>query len=106
MAKKRFTKVPDGLQLTYKGYYRVTRSGIHQWKLLHRRVMEQQLERTHPLTLAVLKIHLNSRGKLDSLPEAWDAHHIDGNKLHNCPQNLMLLDHALHGALFVGGIRQ
>lgn len=94
-------KVPPGLQVTESGYLRITRAGRHKWKLLHRRVMEQLLEQTHPLTLAVLGIQLDSRGQLRNLDDKWDAHHIDFCKTHNCACNLMLLEHAVHGAAFI-----
>lgn len=93
--------VEAGLQINHKGYYRLTGNGPHKWKLMHRRVMEIALEQTNPITLSALGIQLDPRGKLRKLPEAWDVHHIDANKLHNCQCNLMLLDHTLHGVLFV-----
>lgn len=89
-----------GLQITKAGYIRITANGPHKWKLLHRRTMELALEETHPLTLSVLGVQLDSKGKFLSMPERFDIHHIDGDKLHNNRENLMLLEHILHAKLF------
>ena len=96
--------LPYGLQLTNKGYLRYT-AGSQKWKLVHRRKMEIMLEQTHPLTLSVLGIELNGRGKIDFIDEKWDIHHIDGNKLNNNTSclscsNLMLLSHSVHAIFF------
>lgn len=90
--------LPAGLQLTNRGYIRVTK-GPFKWKLLHRRVMEIALEQTDPRTLAALGIKLDRNGKC-SLPDEWDVHHVDRVKIHNCIENLLLLDHVIHARLF------
>ncbi len=90
-------------------------NGSHAWKLVHRRKMEIALEQTHPLTLAVLGIKLDGRGKLIKLDDAWDVHHMEkytcvkcsansplpaAGKTHNCLCNLLLVPHSFHAIFF------
>jgi hypothetical protein len=35
----------------------------------------------------------------DGLPEGMEVHHMDWNKQHNCPGNLMMVDIAIHRRL-------
>lgn len=63
------------------GYYQIS-SGIHQGKLLHRLIYEENF---------------------GSIPEGFICHHIDGNKENNDPQNLMLLSKSNHHHLHSHG---
>lgn len=74
-----------GYRINNKGYVQVIRRGLDRWKYVHR--------------LAVAKLcrefcfHVLSE---DGLPAGFDVHHIDFDKQHNCPGNLLLIEHALH----------
>jgi len=63
------------------GYYQIS-SGIHQGKLLHRLVYE------------------NNFG---SIPKGFHIHHIDGNKENNVPGNLMILSKSNHHSMHMKG---
>jgi hypothetical protein len=69
-----------GKTVTKKGYIRITH-GLHIWKYEHRVVVENL-----PGPCA-----LNRPLRSDE-----EVHHIDFNRGHNCPGNLLLLDEALH----------
>lgn len=69
-----------GRTLTKKGYVRIT-AGVHRHKLEHRVVIE-----TLPGPLALNR----------PLREGEEVHHIDFKRDHNCPENLLLLDEAIH----------
>ena len=64
------------------GYYQIS-SGIHQGKLLHRLIYEENF---------------------GSIPEGFICHHIDGNKENNDPSNLMLLTKSNHHHLHSYGV--
>lgn len=78
-----------GYYVDKQGYLRITRRGAWHNKFVHRKVMSEMC--------SVYCFHkpLNS----DGLPEGFDVHHIDMRKQHNCPGNLLLIDHNLHYAM-------
>lgn len=39
------------------------------------------------------------------IPPTMRIHHIDTNRSHNCPQNLMLLDKAIHNAIHAAHVK-
>lgn len=69
-----------GRTINADGYVRI-KAGAHRDKLEHRVVMEQILGRS-----------------LKEFP-GLEVHHLDFNRRHNCPANLMLLDEAINKAL-------
>lgn len=73
-----------GYYITDKGYAKSTRRDT-SGKYIHRLVMARLCRHQcyYPL------------GK-DGLPVGFDVHHIDFDKLHNCPCNLLLMEHSLH----------
>ena len=72
-----------GTTVTKKGYIRIT-SGEHRHKYQHRRAIEKLLEEVwHPFYGNVL-------------PGSVDVHHVDHLCAHNCVQNLLVLDRAIH----------
>ena len=75
-----------GTYLTEKGYVRIGRRGPLRDKLLHRVIMAQTCRE-----FCFWPIDAES-----GIPFGMEVHHADFDKLHNCPQNLMLLDPSLH----------
>ncbi len=73
------------MRLHAKGYLQFTRRGVLRGVLVHRHVMAQLCRVFCFYPLAE-----------DGLPTGFDIHHIDWNKQHNCPHNLLLMDKALH----------
>ena len=71
---------------TKKGHLRIS-SGPDRGKYVHRKVIEELLV-SHPTSFWG-----------SALPAHIDVHHIDGRKDHNCPCNLLLLDHAIHSVI-------
>ena len=71
-----------GAYIRKDGYVCIS-AGIHRGKLEHRLIMEQQYS-------------IYPGG---TLPYNMEVHHIDYNKSHNCPSNLMLLDSTIHAHL-------
>lgn len=59
-------------------------------KYVHRKIMEDLLEETHPLTRQLL-------------PEAWQVHHMDFDKVHNCPINFLMVEDWLHSIMTSSG---
>lgn len=73
-----------GRTVTAKGYVRLTRGQYRHW-YEHRAVMDA----------ATRQWCYYGPG----IPEGFHVHHIDGDKRHNCQQNLMLLDAPIHNRL-------
>lgn len=74
-----------GLSQNKDGYLKYHR---HPYRnLYHHRVVAQQMVDDTPASRRVL------------IPPVWVVHHIDWDKLHNCPGNLLLLEPALHDAM-------
>jgi len=88
----------SGHTTTAKGYVRLT-AGPNRHRYEHRVVMCVSLQIFCP---EWLKARLNG----DGLPAGFHVHHIDQRRAHNCPQNLMLLDAAIHDYLTLEGIRR
>ena len=63
------------------GYYQIS-SGIHQGKLLHRLIYEENF---------------------GSIPKGFCIHHVNGDKNDNSPSNLMLLSKSNHHHLHMQG---
>ena len=79
-----------GVYVTPKGYRRISH-GPNRNQLEHRLVMQQML--MDPIGLCHLPVG-------DPIIPTWaTVHHIDHQKRHNCPDNLMLLDYRIHNAL-------
>jgi hypothetical protein len=76
----------SGVCLTAKGYLQITRRGPDRNKLVHRAVMSTLCREwcVYPLNPKT------------GLPDGLEVHHVDFDKRHNCPENLMLLDPVLH----------
>ncbi len=70
---------------------RAVRTGIKRGTFLHRLVIETLLGRS----FAGLGPGLEALGPKETVIE-WHVHHMDFNKRHNCPCNLLLLDSRLH----------
>lgn len=68
-----------------KGYLRCWRRGPDYGRLAHRMVMARVCAEFCYYPLAA-----------DGLPSGFDLHHIDFDKTHNCPSNLLLLEHTFH----------
>lgn len=74
-----------GVHVHIKGYLRITRRGPWRNWLVHRKVMlEMCLEMCY---------YPREEGKL---PEGFTVEHLDHDRMHNCPENLMLLDKRIH----------
>ena len=71
------TKYGNATFVESKGYY-ILSKGEYRNKLLHRVIFE------------------DTYGKI---PEGWDVHHHDFNKLNNDPSNLVALPHWVHAQL-------
>ena len=87
MTIKELISYPFTLQS--KGYPRIKQRGIYRDKLAHRVVIE---------ILAEEQLVERPTAKL-FLPENYQIHHIDFNKLHRCPNNLLILSPELHTRL-------
>jgi hypothetical protein len=68
-----------------KGYRRIWRRGPLYSKLEHRVVMA-----------AMCREHCYYPLNGDGIPPGFDVHHLDFRKTHNCPSNLLLIEHTLH----------
>ncbi len=80
------------------GYLRHKGQGPDRDRYVHRRVMEELLAATHPLTVWSL-FHLRQVARIPfdrRNPLRWEVDHCDGDRAHNCPCNLMLLQRPLH----------
>ncbi len=75
----------SGVHIHIKGYLRITRRGPWRNWLVHRKVMLEMCQEMcyYPM----------EEGKL---PEGFTVEHLDHNRRHNCPENLMLLDKRIH----------
>lgn len=109
-----------GTTVNDKGYLRVT-AGPGRHSYVHRRVIEQLLLEQEVIRRVEAVLtgeigpapwepdltlpQLAAREALDvvsnppRLPAGRHVHHTDGDKHHNCPQNLMVLDSAIHDHL-------
>lgn len=76
-----------GVSMHEKGYLRRWRRGPNRGQLVHRMVMAE-------LCRIWCYYPLNGNG----LPHGFDVHHVDFSKTHNCPANLLLIEHTLHTA--------
>jgi len=74
-----------GIRIHAKGYPRYSRRGPLRDRLVHRMVMSTMCREScyYPL------------GE-DGLPPGFDVHHVDFDKRHYCPSNLLLIEHKLH----------
>lgn len=113
----------DGGTANEHGYRRVTVGRRNQMPYEHRWVIEQlMLEKAvldlveegrcgeyqvvdddlvdpvHTSTLAIMELIQNP----PRIAPGVQVHHIDFDRQHNCPQNLMLLDGPLHRAITTG----
>ena len=77
-------KWKNGTTITKKGYVRIT-AGEHRDKLEHRVVVEN-LMLTDP------------RFNRELAPDE-EVHHLDWNRAHNCPQNLLMFQEVIHDAI-------
>lgn len=75
----------SGIGLHEKGYRRIWRRGPLYGKLEHRVVMAGMCRE-------YCYYPLNG----DGMPHGFDVHHQDFHKTHNCPSNLLLIEHVLH----------
>lgn len=71
-----------------RGYVRLT-AGPGRGRYAHRWIMERLLD--DPISLVF------SRG--GGIPKRLHVHHVDHDRAHNCPGNLMLLDTAIHNRI-------
>jgi len=79
---------PFGVHRKQRGYPRIKNRGPYRDKLVHRVVVEKLAEE-----------HLTSRPHAPLfLPEGYEVHHMDFNKMHRCPSNLLILDPSIHRA--------
>ena len=74
-----------GFGLHEKGYLRCWRRGPDYGRLAHRMVMAELCRIWCYYPLAA-----------DGIPHGFDVHHTDMNKTHNCPSNLLLIEHTFH----------
>ena len=81
-----------GFYETGKGYLRIS-SGPDRGKFVHKKVMEVMLAETDTSTLAALGIAACAPAKI---PERFHVEHLDHRRKHNCPENLILLEAAIH----------
>jgi hypothetical protein len=79
-------KRSTGSHVSDKGYIRVS-SGKHRDKYAHRVVGE------------VLIAEMKQLVELRTPRAGWTLHHMDFNKRHNCPSNLLFLSKQIHDAL-------
>jgi len=75
----------EGTTIHEKGYIRIT-AGPWRHRYLHRIIAG---------ILWDIKYH-------EPLPDRIEVHHLDGNPLHDCPQNYLLCDAAIHDAFSAG----
>jgi hypothetical protein len=77
-----------GFTQTPRGYIRITRRGPYYLWYEHRAVMHKLMQ------------DFSYYGK--EIPDGFHVHHVDGVAHHNCPENLMLMDRALHDGISCG----
>lgn len=78
-----------GIQVTASGHLRHTRRPL-RGKYVHRVTVEKLIEETsHSVKLL--------------LPWPFEVHHLDYQKAHNCPSNLLITTEAFHSAMTVDG---
>jgi hypothetical protein len=76
----------DGRTITEKGYVRLTR-GEFRMKYEHRAV-----------AIRLAREFFYYGPVNGDLPPGWTVHHVDWNKQHNCPSNLILMAIDFHNA--------
>lgn len=74
-----------GRTITERGYVRITHDAWRGW-LEHRAVVARCLDEN------VISPGVMPR----EIPDGWEVHHMDFNRRHNCPSNLLLLHPAFH----------
>jgi hypothetical protein len=79
-----------GIYKTASGHLKYYSPKALRDQYVHRKVVEDLLKETHPLTLQLL-----------SYP--YEVHHADWNKENNDPSNFILLDCRFHSTLTVYG---
>lgn len=69
-------------------YIRITAAGMYRNWYEHRAVAD--------LMLRLNQISAGVDGVPAELPRSWEVHHMDGNRHHNCPFNLLISPPELH----------
>jgi hypothetical protein len=82
-----------GIVQTKSGHLRFTSPGQLRGQYVHRRVVDQLVEDTHPLTRQLL-------------PWPYEVHHMDFVKTNNAPHNLLLLPECFHSTTTSAGQRR
>jgi hypothetical protein len=81
-----------GVSKTADGHLRYRSPKELRGKYVHRKVVEDLIAITHPLTIQLL-------------PWPYEVHHMDFDKTHNQPSNLLVVSEGLHAYLGVDGRR-
>lgn len=89
-----------GKRITEKGYVRFT-SGRNMGMREHRVVIEELMlaDRLREITTAFADAVIATVRNPPRLRPDQDVHHMDWQRAHNCPQNLLVLDEAIHHAI-------
>lgn len=74
-----------GRTVTAKGYSQITAGAWRNW--LEHRALVAHLLAHNEISPAVMP---------REIPDGWVVHHMDGNRRHNCPHNLLLSPGAFH----------
>lgn len=79
----------NGCQLTAKGYIRIT-AGPWRGQYLHRIIADIKWRDRH------FDVGMGVPARGFHIPKHLHVHHMDFNKAHDCPENLLIMDPALH----------
>jgi hypothetical protein len=84
-------------------YTKAKFNGENRHKYVHR-VIANKLCNETPW---VMQLHTEGAWEEGSLPPYFVVHHVDFCKTHNCPENFIIMDEALHnGTIHEGQARQ
>lgn len=101
---------------TKKGYQRIHKAGPDRNKYVHRYAFEAQIKEQRRIAIAsliqtdpdlkdqLLAMLEHLEGKDHRLSLDKEVHHADGKRDHNCADNRILLDAAIHEAISAGAI--